>query len=220
MTRRGVLGVLLGLVTSLSLSACGSTNRLRYKMTVEVDTPEGVKTGFAVREMALNTDNIVRPATGAIKGEAVAVDLPGGQTLFALLTGGDGDVDYGMQIGGRAGVWERGGPIELYPTAPKTSGLERTDPLPMLVRFRDLGDPKSVERVEPANLAASFGAGVRLRRITVETTKDALTTGMGKRLGWLDVNPEPRLDSTYSGSKSPNLSQKLTHGSFREGALQ
>ena len=54
---------------------------------------------------------------------------------------------------------------------------------PMLVTFTDIDDPSSVQRVDPANLAASFGPGVTLKRITVEVTKDPVTTGIEKRLG-------------------------------------
>jgi hypothetical protein len=39
-----------------------------------------------------------------------------------------------------------------------------------------------VQRVDPANLAASFGPGIRLKRITVEVTDDDVTTGIEKRL--------------------------------------
>ncbi|HEX7876810.1 MAG TPA: hypothetical protein VF489_09530 [Sphingobium sp.] len=186
MARRGVMGAMVAVVGVAVLWRCSLNSSLRYKMVVEVDTPQGVKSGFAVREMGFNTDNIVRPATGSLKGEAVAVDLPGGQTLFALLTGGDGDVDYAMQIGGRAGVWESSGPVELYPVAPNTVGLQRTDPLPMLARFGDVRDPKSVERVELGVLDQTFGPGVRLRRITIEKTRESVTVGIGKRLGWLN----------------------------------
>jgi hypothetical protein len=50
----------------------------------------------------------------------------------------------------------------------------------------------SVERVDPANLSAQFGEGVRLRRITVQVTDDDVTDGMEERLGWLA--PEDRVD--------------------------
>ncbi len=188
MARRGVMALLAVGAAAAGLWRCSSYNALRYRMTVEVDTPEGVKSGFSVREMGLSTDNIMRPASGSLKGEAVAVDLPGGQVLFALLTGGDGDADYAMQIGGRAGVWEHDGPVELYPTAPKTTGLERTDPLPMLVRFRDHNDPKSVERIGPEALDRAFVPGVRLKRIAIEATDESVTTGIGDRLGWLSAS--------------------------------
>jgi hypothetical protein len=50
------------------------------------------------------------------------------------------------------------------------------------VRFKDEKDPKTVEAVDPANLAASFGDGVRLKRVTIETTTDPVTTGIERRL--------------------------------------
>jgi hypothetical protein len=62
----------------------------------------------------------------------------------------------------------------------------------MLVRFRDIADPTSVEKVDPDNLAASFGEGVKLRRITVQLTDDPVTTGIEKRLGWLRSVGEER----------------------------
>lgn len=223
---RGVLGIVTAGVAAAALWQCSPNNALRYKMTVEVDTPEGVKSGFTVREMGLSTDNIMRPTTGSLKGEAVAVDLPGGQVLFALLTGGDGDVDYAMQIGGRAEVWgkspsePRYGPVELYPAAPNTVGLERTDPLPMLVRFRDLSNPKSVERVAPANLAATFGPGVRLRRITVEMTDGDVTTGIERRFSWWGIyrNEQRRLNGNNSIAMSTNdLADNIGTGTFSVG---
>ncbi len=57
--------------------------------------------------------------------------------------------------------------------------------LGLLVRFRDPNDPTTVERVDPHNLAASFGVGVRLVHATVEITDDPLTTGIEKKLPWL-----------------------------------
>ena len=40
--------------------------------------------------------------------------------------------------------------------------------LPLLVRFRDLNDPMSVERVDPLDIAKSFGAGTKLVSATLE----------------------------------------------------
>ncbi|MDP3550575.1 MAG: hypothetical protein Q8R81_09275, partial [Novosphingobium sp.] len=82
---------LLGLCMALSLAGCGNKETMRYKMTVEVETPEGLKTGFAVRELEFRDRSGFplgesRPQI-KLRGEAVAVDLGGGRTLFALLTG-------------------------------------------------------------------------------------------------------------------------------------
>ena len=55
----------------------------------------------------------------------------------------------------------------------------------MLVTFGDLSDPTSVEEIDPDDLAATFGEGVRLRRMTVQMTDDPVTSGIEQRLGWL-----------------------------------
>ena len=50
--RRNVLGLMVGGVSALALAGCGPLRRakLRYRLTVEVDTPEGVKTGSTDRK--------------------------------------------------------------------------------------------------------------------------------------------------------------------------
>lgn len=181
---------------ALLLSGCGSTETFRYKMTVEVETPEGVKTGFAVRVMRYrNGDGFMfgegKPQLRLI-GEAVAVDVAPGKTLFALLTGQDGYVDYaGNGVSTVFRVMDtdggpKGGPHELWPKVPVIR-KPITDPLPMLVTFKDNSDPKSVEQVDPADLAANFGPGVMLKRITVEAADEDVTVGITKRLRWLEA---------------------------------
>jgi hypothetical protein len=46
--------------------------------------------------------------------------------------------------------------------------------LPMLARLSDPLDPATAERVDPSNLAATFGSGVRLVRVTAQITNDPL----------------------------------------------
>lgn len=87
------------------------------------------------------------------------------------------------------------------------------------MRFGDIADPKTVERVDPDDLAASFGMGVKLRRITVQITEDAVTKAIGQRLGWVGRFPEPSLNPSH-GSQDFTLSATLHHGDFRLGAKQ
>lgn len=62
---------------------------------------------------------------------------------------------------------------------------------PMLVTFDDIADPASVKLVDPADLAASFGPGVRLKAVTLEVTDEPVTEGRVKGvLGWLPDYPE------------------------------
>ena len=78
MARRGVLGLIGGGLAALLSSCGGSDRRLRYKVTVEVDTPSGLKTGSSVVETNM-ADN------GFTFGQAPFVDLGGGRFVFVLL---------------------------------------------------------------------------------------------------------------------------------------
>ena len=67
---------------------------------------------------------------------------------------------------------------------------------PMMVRFGDIHDPKSVEKVEPE--------AIGVKRITLETTSDPVTAGIEKRLGWLKT-----LEASQSESVVETSSTKL-----------
>lgn len=222
--RWGALG-LLAVGTAL-LAGCGNTETdMRYKMTVEVETPEGARSGFAVREIVISDEDCwycflgEGRAQARLVGEAVAVDIAPGQTIYALLTGASGEVDYGARIAMRAEVWgkspdaPRPAPVQLWPEVPKTAGLANTNPLPMLVRFGDPADPTSVEEVEPDALDKAFGPGVRLRRITVQATDEQVTMRIAERLGWL-------LDSAVMDNPGwaalPIESRRAINGMFSE----
>lgn len=193
MTRRGVLGAMATVGMGLIAGACGllSSNSYRYRMTVEVDTPAGMRSGSSVMEITsrLQTNpGGAAPVKTDLKGEAVAVDLPDGRTLFALLRDGlAGDVTLAFEPG------YRGRPEQFVASVEKLGRRDQRgrtavlppDKYPMLVTFRDINDPTSVQAVEPGNLAASFGPGVRLRRIMLEITGDGVSGGLEKRLPWL-----------------------------------
>ena len=207
MARRGVLGILAGGAAAL-LSGCnpfGSNYSYRYKITVEVGTPQGLKSGYAVHETLVRKHNFDFGGLGPYRemrtrGEAVAVDLPGGQVLFALVPRDtlvqsvldpDWQNDWVASAQAISGGDTPQGPIAMTLTTPKErykSGQKIVEDVPsyaMLVRFRDINDPKTVEEVDPADLAASFGAGFTLKRITVEVTDEDVTVGIGERLAWL-----------------------------------
>ena len=194
MTRRGVFGVLAGGL-ALLLSGCGigSKSTYRFRLTVEVDTPEGTRSGSSVYEVmarnmpGMDPSGMVRE--WKVRGEAVAIDLPGGEVLFALLktvnpTGHDDLAYSSMAALDPAFNYDY---VESARRIANGAGIRSSTELsprdyPMLVTFRDIADPKTVERVDPTNFPATFGSGVRLKRITVEVTDDAVTSGIEKRL--------------------------------------
>ncbi|UVO55466.1 hypothetical protein [Sphingomonas sp. SUN039] len=208
------MGLLVG-GSALMLAACDAPPKsLRYRMTVEVETPAGLRVGSAVREVKFGKHSGADGQTGYanVRGEAVAVDLPGGRTLFALLRNDRVGPDYGGAIAMMTGLSfpagkniaaQADGTVLLYPKSPAAATnaawtRDYCDPdfWPTLVTFGDILNPKSVERVVPAALDKSFGAGVTLRRITVAVTDDPVTTGIDKRLRWL-----PSVYETLRGSQ-------------------
>lgn len=193
----------------------------RYKMTVTVETPEGIKTGSAVREITVKTGPALTPESHAIvevKGEAVVVDLGQHGTLFTLLDGDDAyRVVFNVFPFGGGGTTREGVEYYSHLKNAKASLVEKKN-IPTMVTFKDIKDPKSVIAVDRANLAGTFGTGVTLKDVTIEMTDEDMTWDVGKYLDWL---PEiearkARLNGSTSIAISTNeLSDNLGSGSFR-----
>ena len=222
--RREMIGLVLGGGAAL-LGGCtliGLQWRYRYQMTVEVDCNGIHRTGSSVIEVVRTWGPT--GIGGEARGEAAVVDIAPGQSLFALLRGNLGGADWPFTVPHWAYAHELGGTDmvdrtkldRLMQLKGVTSELS-FDQFPTLVTFHNLNDSKSVVAVDPDDLAAPFGAGVKLRRIAISITDDPVTTGIEKRLGWLGDYPESRLDHDYRGSTNPNLAQKLSNGDFRQG---
>jgi hypothetical protein len=166
-----------------------------------------------------------------VSGEAVTVDLPGGQTLFALLRS-DGSVDWASYVfvylaldqfaENAADISSKVLEVEGVRTLPRmwspVAHLDERSAYPMFVTFGDLADPTSVARADPDDLAATFGEGVALRRITVELTDDPVSSGIEERLGWLGEFLEPSLKPDH-GPRDFSLPATLRHGDFLEALI-
>jgi hypothetical protein len=193
----------------------------RYRLMVEVDTPEGLKSGSSVIEVSTRVSgeySIPDPGkiNWKIRGEAVTVDLGARGFMFALLRSelsedwannllmsvtkpatfdeienarqknpiGRPDVDIAMQrileLTGKHDI-----PRQAIYAQPKPKNEDTPTYYPIMVMFKDIQDPKSVTKIDPDNLAANFGKGVKLKRITIERTSDPVSTGIEKHLRWL-----------------------------------
>ncbi|WP_298307471.1 hypothetical protein [uncultured Erythrobacter sp.] len=231
------------LAGALLIGGCGAEDAApdyRYRLTVEVETPEGHKTGSSVIEVQ---QTVMRPGSSPgnvgvsrrVRGEAVAVDLPGDQTLFALLRS-ENNVDWASYVyvylkpaapekefvDQLDDVLEVKGERQLPRMWPPVAWLEERSAYPMMVTFGDLDDPTSVQRVDPDDLAASFGEGVELKRVTVELTDEPVTTGIEERLGWLPHYYDKMLDGNrLRRSDAENrFANNLSLGGFAKGTIQ
>jgi hypothetical protein len=175
------------------------TNYLRYRLTLDVDVNGVMRTGSGVVEIAYQgmPDWLSEIGQGAhfggvMRGCAITVDLGEHGLLFVVdsrpflenptthllalpklaslnmlpFIAYDLSQSYDHSSG-LAAVRElqtKEGSVEVPP-----------DKLPMLVRFRNLDDGDTIEELDPRDLTAAYGPGVRLARAQFEFTTDPVT---------------------------------------------
>lgn len=196
MTRMLQLGLILFVAV---LSGCDMLGfhewQWHQKLTVSVDTPDGLKIGSSVTEVRLGLSprwwglgDSAGSGHSSLSGEAVVVDLGNGRYLFALLKG------YGHETAQNAFAnlipkpVSRETSIDTYDALQALRATIALDPAlyPLLVTFDDINEPASVQRVEPYNLTATFGQGYRLNSIAMAITEEPVTKGsVEATLGWL-----------------------------------
>lgn len=208
---------------------------VRYRLTLDAEVDGAPKTGSGVIEVTYSKQSRVgqHPIVIGVRGEAVALDLDSRGTVFALLKAGSDSRSAPEFIMFRAFNFPNGvmpdpiddGLIKLQQLSGKREIALSS--LPMLVRFRDINDQMSVEKVDPFDLATSFGSGVRLTRATIEIvpagiwplnrlgiTGEPITGGVERRLAWLGALKGKYLGGGGSARGAP---LELDSGDFKKG---
>ena len=194
---------------ALLLQACGERSEVRYRMTVEVETPQGPRTGSSVIESTMHDGPRTGQASGirsTLRGQAVAIDLAGG-TLFALLRSTRSGTDYHAGLLHNALNSGSANPPLSRLYGPDEWRAERTEArtvkpaivlppedYPLFAWFRDVKDPKTIEIFDPRSPAAVLGQRIRIRRITLSVTDDKVSSN-GKRLPY--TNPDTGFATWY-----------------------
>ena len=162
----------------------------RQKLTITVETPAGEVSASSVSAVIWRKHWIQTDGMGwdcDLTGEAVVVEVTPGRYLFALLKGA-GTTEYmgsvaAASIAGREGRVIDGALFgEVQGKRGRAAGVISVPEYqyPLLVTFGDITDPATVTLVDPANLAASFGPGVRLKAVALEVTDEPVTEGWWK----------------------------------------
>ena len=205
----------------------------RQKLTVTVETPAGEVSGSSVSAVSWRKQWFDWDGMGwswDLTGEAVVVEVTPGRYLFALLQGA-GTTEYmgsvaAASIAGREGrVLDEALFSEVHYRRDRAAGVIAVPEFqyPMLVTFDDITKPETVREVDPADLAAVFGEGVRLKAVTLEITREAVTEGRVEGvLGWLCsyTNPHRRLSGKSGAIDDNELSNNLGPGSFSIGGCK
>ena len=242
--RLRIVSLLLAVTAGTALTSCDAflTGTWRYKMTVSVETPEGLKTGSAVREIYASRDIVTFPEStgGHAKvdaGEAIVIDLGKRGVLFALMADDYGS-DYAYKIVFDSFPFQGGAltpeGIRHYRALKAGKVTLTQEHYPAMVTFSDMRDPKSVEpvwqgehydervghgarrsfRMKTDNFEKIFGSGVKLKEVTIEMTDEPVTWGIEKWLPWLGRLKGRYLDGQFAGG-GPALSNILYGGEFQ-----
>ena len=208
--RRTVLG-LLAVGTVSMLAGCGLFNShaaYRFRMTVEAQTPQGVARATSVSEVRAEKNNFKilaeeRAGGSGVFGEAVVLEMPNGPVFVLMKVPPEREsLQRVITQALKPGV-PLGGAVNFFPAVQSLGGwfsgtvkaeLSRSD-WPIMVRFRDLNDPKSIERVDPD--------AIGVKRIEIETTSDDMTTGIEGRLPWLSEAKQFHYNGTAYGDLYP-----------------
>jgi hypothetical protein len=142
----------------------------KYRLTVEVETPQGVKSGSGI--FAVTPDRgYSRGRHTSTSGDAIFVDLGGGKNLTALLAHIDTTVDLdGINyVALRAYGAARGGRVNFNDMSKMTGVVPVKDALiPVLVTFGDPANPGTARNVPPDDSERVLGNGFRLRGVSAE----------------------------------------------------
>ena len=195
----------LGPLALLAVLVIGDQIRInrpghKYRLTVEVETPAGVKSASGVLAVTPDRGYSNRGKTRT-SGDAVFVDLGGPKNLVALLAHPGQTIDFdGINYVALRAYGEAGGQRVSFSQMSRMTGVVPVTGalIPLLVTFAEPADPRTMRSVAPDNLAASLGPGYRLHRVTAEVVPNGfwpvdfggplgepVTRGIDAKLPWL-----------------------------------
>jgi hypothetical protein len=197
-----------------------NTQEIRYRLTAEFETPDGVRSGASVIKgtslRPLSFDPF-QYTTWKTEGEAVFVDLKAGKNAIMLLAGGDAGLEtlwgraYGLTNGQSYDAWNGKHRDRIKGVAVLERELVLT-----IVTFTDINDPASAKVLrDQADYVQSLGEGYSFRRATLEVVPNTtpLTRGIEGKLPWVQSTPGYLSGKTTCNANFENC---LDVGDFRK----
>lgn len=221
----------------LALGGCTPTVKRRFRLSVEISDGGVVRRASAIRE-AIHRDRIagldaMSNTIDHCAGSAIIVDFGRRGALIVTMMGRDRSPS--GRFGGNGDLWTPGfatGSIEGHSDTQDVSrdalkALGRRgrvdiapDALPMMLKLKALDDPSDVRLVDPADLAASFGAGVRLVAAYVEPSRDPLDTGaVLTALPWAEAQIAEHKSFARTGLGTPVEGENIARATDTRSAL-
>jgi len=148
------------------------------KITLVVDTPDGIKTGSAVTRVEWKRNHIFKDGGNwwrKVYGEATYVDLGNGKYLFATI-GESTTTTMAIRTlqPGYPRNWSFKEFYEDFKNLKKPLIVSK-DNYPLLLTFGDINEPASVMQVTHNNIEDVLGEEISVKKITIEATKKNVT---------------------------------------------
>lgn len=236
-----VLGIIA--VWKLAAPFLAPSVAVRYKLSVDVDDNGVIRHGEGVIGVVFQSQGPLlignSPQWSAgVRGEAFSIEIGKRGSLFVLL-GNDRQRNerdhlewnaknyspeagrealaayFGFAVNDLANGVAAEHKINAFAASGSVAELEPAA-LPMLARFANVNAPKTVERIDPNHLDASFGSGVRIARATARITEEPETKGVEQTLVWLKALGDRSLGGTYL-KPAVTFSEQLNVLDFKRG---
>ena len=183
----------------------------KYRLTVEVETPNGMKS--ATHVMAVFKDKLSIGGIGggtALQADALFINVHDNRNLIALLAHGPYAENPNEMNQLAMDAFAAQGKKVDFRDIPQLTG---TVPImgklvPTLATFTDINDPKSAQVIAPDSLEAWFGSGYRLRHLSLQMIPvglwpfdyggvlgEPVTRALHKALPWLNDAWRPKGNS-------------------------
>jgi len=202
----------------------------KYRLTIEVETPSGVRSASGVIAVHLGKDSGILPEAGGsigMKGDAIFVDLGDGRNLIVALAHGANASNFDGMSRLAMNAFAAAGQKVPFKDVNQLSGKVQVngDLIPKLVMFANLADPKTARVLDPANVEEVFGNGFRLKRVALEMVPvglwpldfggpfgEPVTRGIETKLPWV-TSVKGYLSGRFACN--PSLELCLEVGHFR-----
>lgn len=218
MKKAGIIGiaavVLLVAAGAYAMSDFFVTKSWNYRISIEVETPEGIKTGSTVRQVNARKElaGYINPGAGIIKfdviGEAAIVDLGERGILMELPS-------YNVLLEAFP-YRDNENKVDYYSSLLSVGKIGNVDITNYaFVTFIDIANPESIQTVRKDDFENIFGAGVKLKKISVQITDEPILWGqVRKYLGWFDSK---KIGLVQWNPNLKDSAKYLTKSSFIKG---
>ncbi len=162
----------------------------KFRLTVEVETPSGVKSVSNVMSVTPNRgyggSGTGESSMPKLRGDALFLDFGGGKNLVVLLAhDNDGREGEGMVFLPMRAYKAAGFDIQFRDVKQMTKPVPVTgDLMPLMISFADEDKPQTARRVMPDRLDQALGPGYRLKSLMLTAVPVGLwPLDIGSRLG-------------------------------------